>query len=186
MQLLSNNSIAVDNFANCVKELLTKGHGKFRNIMLTGPANCGKTFLLDPLNKIFHTFTNPASTSFPWVGAEKAEVVFLNDFRWSPQIIAWHDLLLMLEGQLVHLPAPKCHFAHDIVFEKDTPIFNTRKRQLVYVKGGVVDEREREMMAIRWKIFNFNRQIPQEEQKEVAPCAACFARLILEDYNWLD
>ena len=91
--------------------------------MLTGPANCGKTFLLNLLNNIFNTFTNPASTSFAWVGAEKAEVVFLNDFRCSPQIIAWHDLLLMLEGQLVHLPAPKCHFANDIVFDIDTPIF---------------------------------------------------------------
>lgn len=185
LQLLANNNISVDNFANCVKELLTKGRGKFRNVMLTGPANCGKTFLLNPLNKVFNTFTNPASTSFAWVGAEKAEVVFLNDFRWSPQIIAWHDLLLMLEGQLVHLPAPKCHFAHDIVFDKDTPIFSTSKHQLVYVKSGVVDERETEMMAVRWKMFNFNRQIPQEEQREVAPCAACFARLILEDYDWL-
>ena len=110
LQLLANNNIAVDNFAGCVKELLVKGRGKFRNVMLTGPANCGKTFLLNPL-------TNPASTSFAWVGAEKAEVVVLNDFRWSPQIIAWHDLLLMLEGQLVHLPAPKCHFANDIVFD---------------------------------------------------------------------
>ena len=185
LQLLANNNISVDNFANCVKELLTKGRGKFRNVMLTGPANCGKTFLLNPLNKVFNTFTNPASTSFAWVGAEKAEVVFLNDFRWSPQIIAWHDLLLMLEGQLVHLPAPKCHFAHDIVFDKDTPIFSTSKHQLVYVKSGVLDERETEMMAVRWKMFNFNRQIPQEEQREVAPCAACFARLILEDYDWL-
>ena len=185
LQLLANNNISVDNFANCVKDLLTKGRGKFRNIMLTGPANCGKTFLLNPLNKVFNTFTNPASTSFAWVGAEKAEVVFLNDFRWSPQIIAWHDLLLMLEGQLVHLPAPKCHFAHDIVFDKDTPIFSTSKHQLVYVKGGIVDERETEMMAVRWKIFNFNRQIPQEEQREVAPCAACFARLILDDYDFL-
>jgi hypothetical protein len=75
-------------------------------------------------------------------------VVFLNDFRWSPQIIAWHDLLIMLEGQLVHLPAPKCHFAHDIVFDKDTPIFSTSKHQLVYLKSGVVDERETEMMAV--------------------------------------
>ena len=185
LQLLSNNNIPVDNFASCVKNLLNKGRGKFRNILLTGPANCGKTFLLNPLNNIFKTFTNPASTSFAWVGAEKAEVIFLNDFRWSPQIIAWHDLLLMLEGQLVHLPAPKSHFAHDLVFDKDTPIFSTSKHQLVYVKGGVVEERETEMMAVRWKIFNFNRQIPQEEQKEVAPCATCFARLILEDYDWL-
>ena len=104
LQLLANNNIAVGNFDGCIKDLLAKGRGKFRNIMLTGPANCGKTFLLNPLNKVFNTFTNPASTSFAWVGAEKAEVVFLHDFRWSPQIIAWHDLLLMLEGQLVHLP----------------------------------------------------------------------------------
>ena len=93
--------------------------------MLTSPANCGKTFLLNSLNNIFNTFTNPASTSFTWVGAEKAEVVFLNDFRWSPQIIAWHDLLLMLEGQLVHLPAPKCHFANNIVFNSDTTEYYT-------------------------------------------------------------
>ena len=50
------------------------------------------------------------------------------------------------------------------------------------MKGGVVDERETEMMAVRWKMFNFNRQIPQDEQREIKPCAACFACLILEDY----
>lgn len=148
--------------------------------MLTGPANCGKTFLLNPLNTIFKTFTNPASTSFAWVGAEQAEVVFLNDFRWSPQIIAWHDFLLMLEGQLVHLPAPKSHFAKDTVFDSDTPIFATSKHQLVFVKNGGIDERETEMMSVRWKVFNFNRQIPPSEQKEVVACPACFARLVLD------
>ena len=185
LQVLARNNIAVDNFANCIKEILTKGCGKFRNILLTGSANCGKTFLLNPLNKVFITFTNPACTSFAWVGAEKAEVVFLNDFRWSPQIIAWHDLLLMLEGQLVHLPAPKSHYAKDIVFDKDTPIFSTSKHQFVYVKGGIVDQTETEMMAVRWQMFNFNKPIPKEEQKEIEPCAACFARLILQDYDWL-
>ena len=59
-------------------------------------------------------------------------------FRWSPQIIPWHDLLLMLEGQPVHLPAPKSHFCKDIVFDKDTPIFGTSKHELVFVRGGVV------------------------------------------------
>ena len=81
LQLLGNNNIAVGNFAGCIKDLLAKGRGKFRNIMLTGPENCGKTFLLNLLNKVFNTFTNPASTSFAWVGAEKAEVVFLNQIR---------------------------------------------------------------------------------------------------------
>ena len=106
--LLQENHISPDHFANCVRLLLEKGRGKYRNIMLTGPANCGKTFLLNPLYIVFKTFTNPASTSFAWVGAETR-----------------HDLLLMLEGKLVHLPAPKSHYAKDIVFNRDTPVFCT-------------------------------------------------------------
>ena len=90
LEILHNNDIPPMQFAMCVKEALVKGRGKYRNAMLAGPANCGKTFLFNPLNKIYHTFTNPASTSFAWVGAENSEVIFLMiiDFRWSPIIIA--------------------------------------------------------------------------------------------------
>ena len=48
--------------------------------MITGPANCGKTFIFNPLREIYETFTNPATGTFAWVGAELAEVIFLNDF----------------------------------------------------------------------------------------------------------
>ena len=80
-EILCNNGLTVQYFGGVVRELLTKGRGKFRNLMLTGPANCGKTFLLDPLTLIFNTFCNPASGSFAWIGAETAECIFLNDFR---------------------------------------------------------------------------------------------------------
>lgn len=178
-EVLKNNGVIASSFGESVFDLLVKGRGKYRNIMIVGPANCGKTFLLNPINKIFKTFSNPACTSFAWVGAEEAECLFLNDFRWSPAIIQWHDFLLLLEGQLVHLPAPKSHYAKDIVFDKDTPIFATGKHPIMYVKGGAVDERETEMMAVRWKVFHFNSQISQEKQKEIPPCCKCFARLIL-------
>lgn len=181
-RLLHNNRISSEQFANSVKELLEKGRGKYRNLMLTGPANCGKTFLLNPLNCIYKVFTNPASTSFAWVGAEEAEVLFLNDFRWSPQIISWHDLLLMLEGQLVHLSAPKSYYAKDLAFDGDTPIFATSKYPLVLVKNGAIDERETEMMNVRWKVFSFNYQIPREEQTDIVPCPTCFCRLILGEF----
>ena len=147
--------------------------------ILVGPANCGKTFLLNPLNKIFRTFTNPASGSFAWIGAENAECIFLNDFRGCEKLIPWHDLLLMLEGQVVHLPAPKTHFARDISFTGDTPIFATSKHQLIYVKHGAVDVRETEMMSVRWRMFSLNCQIPQEQQRDIPCCPHCFAKLIL-------
>ena len=178
-EVLECNGIDAQYYGRSIQDLLEKGRGKYRNIMNIGVANCGKTFLLNPLNVIFNTFSNPACTSFAWVGAEKAECIFLNDFRWSPCIIPWHDLLLLLEGQLVHLPAPKSHYAKDIVFDKDTPIFATGKNEIIFVKSGAVDDKETEMMAVRWKIFRFHAQIPQQQQKEIPPCPKCFAILVL-------
>jgi len=84
--ILNRNHIAKTNFAGAIFTLLEQGRGKYRNILLTGPANCGKTFLISPLGTIFKAFTNPASTTFAWVGVEDAEVILLNDFRWSPQV----------------------------------------------------------------------------------------------------
>ena len=178
-QLLAWNQVPIAVFTEAVRNLLEQGRGKFRNILIKGPANTGKTFLLNPLNTIYKSFTNPATSTFAWVGAEKAEVIFLNDFRWNSQIIQWHDLLLMFEGQTVHLPAPKSHFSKDLEFNNDTPIFCTTKHDFVYVKGGVIDRMETEMMAVRWKAFQFQRQIPQNEQLSIQPCSRCFAELIL-------
>lgn len=178
-QILERNGINREAFTQSIKVLLEKGRGKNRNILIVGPANCGKTFILNPLTKIYKVFLNPATATFAWVGAELAECIFLNDFRWSDQVITWHDFLLMLEGQLVHLPAPKTHYSQDILFDKDTPIFCTSKVPFVYIKRGVVDDRETEMMSVRWRVFTFNYQIAQHEQVEMAPCAHCFAQLIL-------
>lgn len=176
--ILRRNSILEEDFTEAVRILLVKGRGKYRNILLKGPANCGKTFILNPLNLIFNTFTNPATTSFAWVGAEDCEVIFLNDFRWSEKLIPWNDLLLLCEGQTLHLPAPKSHYAQDIVFEKDAPIFCTGKDDFVYVCGGVVDSRETEMMQVRWVSYSFNAQIPSTEQVDVLPCPRCFSEFI--------
>ena len=85
----------------------------------------------------------------------------------------------MLEGQLVHLPAPKTHYARDIIFEKDTPIFCTGKQPFIYIKNGVIDHRETEMMSVRWKIFHFNVQIEQNVQKEIPKCPKCLASVVL-------
>ena len=180
-EVLSRNDISVSGFAQSVRTLLEKGRGKHYNIMLIGPTNCAKTFLLNPLNVIYNTFTNPASGSFAWVGAEKAECIFLNDFRWSSSIIPWHDFLLLLEGQLVHLPAPKTHYAKDLTFKSDTPIFATAKGSFVYIRSGVLDELETDMMAVRWKTYSFHYQISSSRQKELPPCGRCFAELIVGD-----
>ena len=135
---------------------------------------------MKPLNSIYHTFTNPASGTFAWVGVENAECIFLNDFRWNDKIIPWHDQFLLPEGEPVHFPTPKTHFAEDILLKTDTPVFATSKYKLAYVKGGCADMRETEMMSVRWKVFSFSQQIPEEQQAEITPCHHCFAHLVYQ------
>ena len=47
-QILCNNGIQRSIFADAVITLLSMGCWKGRNIYITGPANCGKTFILTP------------------------------------------------------------------------------------------------------------------------------------------
>ena len=102
---------------------------------------------LNPLNSIFNTFNNPATT-FAWVGAQDCGVIFLNDFYWSEKLIPWHNLLLLLGGQTLHLLTNKFHYAEGIAFERGVPIFCTGKDELAYIHGGVADSHETEMMQV--------------------------------------
>ena len=119
----------------------------------------------------------------------------MRDIFWSYQMSLFkvivvvvgtftNDLLLLLDGQLVHLPAPKSHYAKDIVFDKDTSILATGKNEIIFVKSGAIDDKETEMMAVRWKInFVFMRRFHSSNRKKFRP--KCFAILVLGgDSDW--
>ena len=82
IEVLNNNHVHPYVFAAAVRHALIKGRGKFRNIMIIGPTNCGKTFILKPLENIYNTFTNPSNDKYGWVGADSAEVILLQDYHW--------------------------------------------------------------------------------------------------------
>ena len=179
-EVLVKNKVHPIVFAAALRELLLLGRGKYRNIIIVGPTNCGKTFLLKPLELIFATFLNPAADKYAWVGADKPEIILLNDFRWSKELIEWKSFLLLLEGDVVKLPAPKNHFSTDVCISNDIPVFATSKSTIKY-RGSynAQDQAEDAMMASRWKVFSFFHSIPENEQKDVAPCSKCFAELVL-------
>ena len=180
LNTLENNGIQRREFATAVLRLLEHGRKKYSNILIIGPTNCGKTFLLLPLTAIYNCFQNPASTSFAWVGVEHEEIILINDLRWSPSLISWSNFLLLLEGQPLHFPAPKSHYAKDIFLERDTPIFATSSERISLVKGGMLLDKETEMMSVRWHVFDFTHQIPSTDQTEVVCCGTCFAKLLLQ------
>ena len=151
--ILESNGISAERFSSAVYNALKRGGGKYRNVYLFGPANCGKIFLVSPLKKIFECFVNPASGTFAWLGIEDAEVVLLNDFRWKPSLIPWCELLQVLEGDTVHFPAPKNLMSKDIVLDKATPLFATSDAPLALINGATIDRVNTEMMHVRWNMF---------------------------------
>ena len=54
--IVKRNNLTDGVFQKAVRELLDKGRGKYRNILVKGSANCCKTFLLNPLNVVYNTF----------------------------------------------------------------------------------------------------------------------------------
>lgn len=179
-ELLENNEIDKARFTSAIRALLVRGRGKTLNIMLHGEANCGKSFLLEPLTKIFDAFENPAKGKFAWMGAEKAEIILIDDFRWDPEQISWDDLLRLLEGKITKLPAPRNLSAHDVIIKKDTPILMTSRSMIRWPKKDKYEDRENDMMDIRWNYFKFFRKLTREEMNTNIPaCPRCFAEFVL-------
>ena len=77
----------------------------------------------------------------------------------------------MLEGHVVHLP--------DISLVGHTQICCTGKSPRIFIKNGVIDHVETDMMAARWLHTRLHHQIPQDQQREIPQCAKCFSLLIL-------
>ena len=175
-EVLDKNNIHVNSFAEAMRKSFTVGRRNHVNIMLTGESNCAKSFLLEPIELIFKTFLNPATGKYAWVGLDECEAVFLNDFRYSPEVIAWSDFLLLLEGATVHLPRPKNMFATDMEISRHSvlPIFATGPGPIRHK-----DEIETDMMASRWQLFKFRYKIPQNDIIVMEPCPACFSKLVL-------
>ena len=69
-EILQLNNMDDSKFKNAIVELLEKGCGEGRNILITGPANCGKTFILDPLRVIYKSFVNPATCTYALMGVD--------------------------------------------------------------------------------------------------------------------
>jgi len=175
--VLRNNEINVFVFADAVRECLRLGRKKKNNIMLVGPTNCGKYFLLNPIELMYNCFVNPASGKYAWVGLDEKEVAYLNDLRWTEELIRWSDFLLLLEGQTVHLPRPNNQFAIDLVITRENtlPFLSTSKAPIEFIgRYNCRDKRESEMMNSRWKVFSFKKQIENPRDPH------CFAKLVVQ------
>ena len=161
-------------FAEAIRTLLKLGGGKICNILLVGPED-----FLNPLTEIYDTILNPSSSRYEFVGAENKELMFLNDLRWSQEMISWKELLNLLEGQSIHLATPETHYATCVLITEDVPIFATNIAPIMFAGKGAIVEGENTVMEARWQQqFQLSVHIPLSKQKTVKIYAGCFCKLV--------
>lgn len=199
LDLLDKNNIPMQEFAERMYRAMVVGRQKHVNVMLIGPSNCGKTFLMEPLNIVFGSkvFNTPASSMFGWRGLEECDIIYLNDFRWvnpitNPKvgIIVWDAFLRLLEGANCSLPAPMntCAKHIELTPQNDMPIFCTGLDEIRYFENNTQEPQtqkhvlENEMMQERWinPVFRLNHRFDQEHKVLCEPCGHCFAQLVLK------
>ena len=191
--LFERNNIDLNDFREALQRCLTLGRRKHNNLMLVGPTSSGKTFLLKPLQKMVpHVFSNPPGSTFGWMGAENANLVFLNDMRWKPPgpthhgNISWEAFFNLLEGNDVSLPAAMNVQSEHVHIKRPIPILATSISPITYFVNNPMEPQtdthvgENRMMAERWVTFTFTVSIPGDEQREVPPCGACFKEFLLQ------
>ena len=181
LEVLRQNNINVHCFSTTIRNGLKHGRKKSNNVFLFGPTNSAKSFLLEPMENMFKCFMNPADGKYAWVGLDECEVAILQDFRWHSDNISWNQMLLLLEGQTVHLPRPRNLFPSDMEIPRENtiPFFATSKAALEY-KGtyNTRDDSETEMMSSRWVVFTFHHKLPKEKIIPTKACPSCFAKLV--------
>ena len=190
--ILHKNGIDHPTFASALAKSLSRGRHKDHNIIIHGPGDCAKTFILKPILKVLPlVFKNPANSSFAWLGAEKANMIFLNDLRWAPiekkeGFIPWGKFLNLLEGFEVNLPAPMNHFSKNVTITKRMPIWATSDKPVFYWVNQRLEpqtpqhDHENYMMSCRWNKFAVSHQFLGKDKVDCEDCTTCFAKFILD------
>ena len=101
--------------------------------------------------------------------------MFLNEFHYSREMI-------FLEGDAAAAgrPSGAPTLLQKLLCCGYIPIYATIKSKIVYTGTfNLPDDRETEMMDVRWKFSEFTHKIPKNDQRTMQPCKKCLADLVL-------
>ena len=180
-QTLDKNGLE-GRFQQQVVSTLKAGRKKMRNICLVGGPNCMKSYLYKPLSLIYNTYSRPDGGSYQLEDLLGKELIFLNDFEYDDDAkkwCSWGYFKRFLEGEKLTVSIPKNKGGNQD-FESDAPVFMTAPQEIAFYRGKKRDDYETKQMNARVKYEYLHYIVPEEERKEIDPCAHCGARCYLE------
>ena len=196
IDLCYKNNLYPEDVGKKMYKCLVGGRKKHNNLIIIGESNCAKTFLLEPLNKVFKEGVQnaPASSVFGWLGVNKKRVIYLNDFRWvnpvsqNKGVITWDAFLRLLEGGICDLPAPMNSHSTHIRLEasNDVPVLCTSIGPIKFYLQRENEPqtsrhtKENKMMQERWmKPIELTHEFEEDKKIVVDPCGWCFCKFVV-------
>lgn len=184
-ETLTRNQLS-GRFQRLIYMALLKGRGKPRCIFLMGPTTCAKSWLIKPLSEIFRVYRVPDDGSHRLESILDCELLYLNDFEWSPDWLPWAYLKNLFEGEVVNIAVPKPR-GRNVDFTSDAPIIGTLSAPIqLFMKQGwnmVLNRHETDQMQSRVTYVHFHHSLLQgavSSAIECKVCVRCAARLYLE------
>ena len=180
VDVLDRNKITPQCFAKAILRALELGAKRGVSVGIVGKAGCGKSMLVEPLEKVFVTGAKPQkNSSAPLASSVGVDILLWQDYKHHEATLSFTDLLSYLVGESVDVR---------VLGEKNVKVRN--KAPLIYsgrkpISSDFADADERseydEMMMERFTIFSFNTPIPKTQRKANHPhCGKCCAAFYLK------
>jgi len=166
------------------------GRKKMRAICLVGDTNCGKSFLLKGLRRIFFVYERPEGGTHQLENLLGKEVLFLNDFEYDAKTqewMPWQYFKNLLEGGEVTVARPKTR-GSNVQFKDSAPVLMTAPGEVTLWRRGQVVQAETKQMRTRIRYLELTHELKEEERQETDAqvCGHCSARVYLEGRSFLD
>ena len=174
-RILLNNSIDVKAFSAAVCAALHHGAKRGANVAVVGVGGCGKSALLEPLEKVFKAAPKPQiGSTFGLANVLGAEILLWQDYAHDEGTIRFTDLLSLFVGETIDVRRPG---QVNIPFKNRAPIFYSGRTPISSKDHDPAAAAELTgMMTERFKIFTFTQPLPMHErQVDWVHCGRCCA-----------
>ena len=178
--VLRNNGVCHMQFSANVVRALRLGAVRGANIQIVGPPGLGKSMLFEPFERIFTVFGKPARDN-PYCFGELpgADVLLWQDFKYSPRIVLFEDLLSMMVGESMEF---RVFRKGTVKHRNNAPLFVTALKLLHVQREDAQETAElNQAMDERFTIYNWNVPLPMHQRIMNFPkCGCCCARFYRE------
>ena len=187
------NHVSVKDLCRDILHALVEGRSEQTPIIVLAGARGGegKSLLLKALYSVFghkHVFSTPEKGSFALLHLPGRKVAFLDEWRFSDDVLSWSAQCMWYDGSVVSVKRPQNvpgQSGH-LEYRGTAPIFVTTKlRDLENLAWWAADDpwtgeprdAEASMIYRRLKVYEYRTRIPKPPAKTPF-CARCFAQLI--------